>query len=93
MTPSLELVDLKSNDPRAVVARFRTADQDAYICKSGDHWYSIRKFDDKWFSLDSRLPRPMQLTTVGPHIPLFLSEDRAFSTEKFDEVYTVCGHL
>ena len=86
----IEIVDLESKgDSRAVAARLKTKDQNAYILKSEGHWYTIRKFNDTWYSFDSRLPYVMKLPIVGPHISLFLSKDLTFTTEKFDEVYFV----
>jgi len=89
-TNVVEIVDLESkDDSRAVAARLKTKDQMAYIIYTEGHWYTIRKFDDKWYSFDSRLPHIMKLPVVGPHISLFMSKDFTFTTEKFDRVYFV----
>ena len=63
----------------------------SFICKSEGDWYGIRKFNRNWFSLDSRLEKPMRLIVVGPHISIFLSKDSTFTTDKFDEVPLPCA--
>jgi len=88
----IELINLKtSNDYRAVEARLSTMEEISFICKSEDHWFGIKKFNGNWFSLDSRLEKPMRLIVVGPHISIFLSKDSTFTTDKFDEVLLRCA--
>ena len=82
-----ELVNLRSTDSRAIAAREKSITENAFICNRENHWFSFRNFQGTWYTLDSRLHKPRELTVVGSHLWYFSSEE---TMAMFDAIYLVC---
>jgi len=67
----LELVPFRSDDERAAYARQNPLEQRLLICNMEDHWFSLRRFGNKWVNLNSTLTKPEAYTDT--YFTLFLS--------------------
>ncbi|BET02529.1 Ataxin-3 [Nesidiocoris tenuis] len=70
----LDLVPLASCDPLALEAADRLESQTAYICNYRQHWFTIRKFANQWFNLNSLLSGPELITTF--YLSMFIQQLR-----------------
>lgn len=72
---NLELISVNSDNEHALAAKQDHTTADAYIFNirlstTINHWFGIRKFDEGWFNLDSRLYQPEFLAVHGPKIDI-----------------------
>jgi len=89
---NLEMVDLRGPDPRAIAAIYRTAHEDAYICvrpiNGLNHCFTLRKFNNQWYKLDSHDPQveELKVTGSGNQLEIFSSTS---NKNKFTAIYII----
>ena len=85
---NLEVISFHSSDPRAVAARQRSYDEQAFICHYKNHWFALRKVDSIWFNLDSLLPYPDEIDNDGTNLVCFSSTELI---REFTGLFVVVG--
>ncbi|KAI9292255.1 hypothetical protein K502DRAFT_320067 [Neoconidiobolus thromboides FSU 785] len=76
---SMELINIDSDNPKAIKAKKDPSKQKAFICNYESHWFTLRKFGKNnnhsmWYNLDSKLNKPKQLSFT--YLDAYLSQLR-----------------
>ncbi|TGZ57717.1 hypothetical protein CRM22_009874 [Opisthorchis felineus] len=84
---SLELVPFLRQSSEAESARQHPEQQRAFICNFRKHWFTIRRFGNQWFDLNSTLSKPRLISTTYLNIYLAQLQQEGHS------IFFVTGNL
>jgi ataxin-3 len=83
----ITLVPIGSDDQAAILARSNPVASNAYIFNLDSHWFTLRKFGDYWFNLNSVFDKPKFVSST--YLELFLEQVK---TEGYS-IFVVDGPL
>ena len=85
---SLSMISWSSSQTEATLVRNDPAgNAQAFICNHRQHWFTIRKFGNHWFNLNSLLPKPVYITATHLHMFLAQLQQEGYS------IFIVLGEL